>query len=183
MNQLFVFVSIVSLALTSCVAYMFNKNTNKNQSHQQANISSSFTYGDIQANPLRDGSLVEARVSEMALIAFKNSYQNVTYSKWYRVGRNYLVYFKANKYVGRALYDVNGDLISSYVYGSENDLPPEVKTLVKINYPNYNIFLTTKIYREGRHAWVINLDNLKFLLCVSVQDDFIQEFSRCRKSK
>jgi hypothetical protein len=42
--------------------------------------------------------------------------------------------FQANKYVSRALYDVKGVLISSYFYGSESDLPPEVKNLVKTNY-------------------------------------------------
>ena len=183
MKYLFVFLSAVSLALTSCLAFMFNQNTTKNRSHQKADTSSSFAYGDKLANLVRDGSLVEARVSQMALIAFKNSYPNVTNSKWYRVRRNYLVSFRANKYLSRALYDVKGILISSFFYGAESDLPPDVKNLVKTNYPNYDIFLTTKIYQEGRNAWVINLDNRKFMVCVSVQGDFLQELSRCSKSK
>ena len=85
--------------------------------------------------------------------------------------------------MSRALYDFKGKLISSFFYGSENDLPREVKNLVKTNYSNYAIVLTTKVYQEGRNAWVINLDNRKFMVCVSLQDDFLQEFSRCRKLK
>ena len=174
---------ISTLALTSCVAYMFSPNTTKNPSHQQANTSSSFTYGDILANPHGDGSLVEARVSQMALIAFKNSYPNVTYSKWYRVRRNYLVSFKVNHYLSRALYDFKGELISSFLYGSANDLPTGVAELVKNHYPNCNIFLTTEVYQAGRNTWVINLDNKKILMCISVQDDFIQELTQYNKSE
>jgi hypothetical protein len=146
-------------------------------------MSSSFTFGDILANPLKDGSLVEARVSQMALTAFRNSYQNVTYSKWYRVRRNYLVSFKLNKYLSRALYDFKGKLISSFFYGSENDLPSAVRGLVKISYPNYIIFLTSKVYQAGRDSWVINLEYQKILVCISVTDDLIQELNHYTKSK
>lgn len=75
---------------------------------------SSFTFGDIKANPLKDGSLVEARVSQLAIIAFKKSFENATNIKWYREGRNYLVYFKKNENVSRALYDAKGNLIYSF---------------------------------------------------------------------
>jgi hypothetical protein len=183
MRYILVSLSIVSLVLTSCAAFMFSQNTTKNRSHQQANTSSSFAYGDILANPHRDGSLVEARVSQMALIAFKNSYPSVTYSKWYRVRRNYLVSFKVNKYLSRALYDFKGELISSFLYGSENDLPSGVAELVKNLYPNCDIFLTTEVYEAGKNTWVINLDNQKVLVCISVQDDFIQELTLYNKSK
>ena len=174
---------VTTLAATSCIDYTFSQDAPKNRSQQQTNMSSSFTFGDMLANPLKDGSLVEARVSQMALTAFRNSYQNVTYSKWYRARRNYLVSFKVNKYLNRALYDFKGKLISSFFYGSENDLPSEVKGLVKDSYPNYNIFLTTKVYQAGRNIWVINLDNQKTLVCISMQNDLIQELSRYTKSK
>jgi hypothetical protein len=168
---------------TLCIGYTFSQSSIKNPKFQKTKESSSFTFGDMLANPLKDGSLVEARVSQLALMAFKNSYQNVTYSKWYRVRRNYLVYFKANENVSRALYDARGNLISSYFYGSEKDLPPEVKDLVKIKYPDYDILLTIEVYQAFQKIWVVNLGNYKSLVSISVENGFIQVLSQHKRSK
>ena len=172
-----------------CIDCTFYQSPGKYQGFQKTKESSSFTFGDILANPLKDGSLVEARVSQLALTAFKNSYPNFTSFKWYRVGRNYLVYFKANKNMSRALYDARGNLISSFFYGYEKDLPPEVRNLLKIEYPDYEILVTTEIYEDDRKFWVINLGNDKSLAIVSTEWSsligiyIIQEMSRYKRSK
>ena len=127
---------------------------------------------------------MEARVSQLALTAFKNSFQNVTYSKWYRVRKNYyLVCFKANENVSRALYNVRGNLVYSFFYGSEKDLPLDVKSLVKVKYPDYNILLTIDVYQAGRKIWVINLGNDKSLVSLSVENGFIQVMGQYRRGK
>ncbi len=51
--------------------------------------SATFKFGDMLANPVNDGSLVEARVSQPAFIAFSNSFPNVTNTKWFRVDKMY----------------------------------------------------------------------------------------------
>ncbi|MEP7111410.1 MAG: hypothetical protein ABI760_25665 [Ferruginibacter sp.] len=183
MKYLLASLLITLLASTFCIDYTFSQSGTKNPGFQKTNESSSFTFGDLLANPLRDGSLVEKRVSQLALTAFRNSFQNVTYSKWYRVRRDYLVYFKANENVSRALYDVRGNLISSFFYGSEKDLPSAVKDLVKTKYPDYDILVTIEVYQADRKIWVVNLCNDKSLVSVSVYNDFIQVISRNRKSK
>ena len=170
---------LVSLASTFCISATFSQYV-KNKKEK---TTSSFTFGDIIANPLKDGSLVEARVSQLALTAFKKNFQNTTGSKWYRVRLNYLVYFKANENVSRALYDAKGNLISSFFYGSEKDLPPDVKGIVKGKYPDYDILLTIKVYEGDRTIWVINLGNNKSLISVSVENGFIYKMSHYRRSK
>jgi hypothetical protein len=159
------------------------QNSSKKLGSQKTRTSSSFTFGDILANPLKDGSLVEARVSQFALTAFHDSYQNVSYSQWYRVRRNYLVYFKANKYTSRAIYDVKGNLVSSFFYGSEQDLPGGIRELVKASYPEYHILLAIEVYEGKEKIWVVNLSSDRFLLSISVENDFIQKISKYRKSK
>ena len=184
MNYLLNSLLIASLVSTLCISDTFSQNNIKNPGFKKTKPGSSFTFGDILANPLKDGSLVEARVSQLALTAFKDSFQNVTYSKWYRVRRNnYLVYFKANENVSRALYDARGNLISSFFYGSEKDLPPEVKDPIKIKYPDYEILVTIEVYQADRKVWVINLGNEKSLVTVSAENGFIQVMSRYKRAK
>ena len=159
------------------------QNNSKRSAFTKPGTSSSFTLGDILANPLKDGSLVEARVSQLALTAFHDSYQNVTYAQWYRVRRNYLVYFKTNKYTSRAIYDVKGNLVSSFFYGSEQDLPGRIREMMKANYPEYNILLAIEVYEGKGKIWVVQLGSDKFLLSISVENDFIQKIGKYRKSK
>jgi hypothetical protein len=169
---------MASLASPLCISDTFSQfNIHKKPK------TNSFTFGDKLANPLKDGSLVEARVSQPALIAFKNSFQNVTSTKWYRVQRNYLVYFKKNENVSKAIYDARGNLVSSAFYGSEKDLPIDVKSLVKRDYPDYDILLTIEVYDGDRTVWVINLGNHKSLVSVSVENGFINKIGRHKKSK
>jgi hypothetical protein len=168
---------MASLASTLCISDTFSQfNIHKKPK------TNSFTFGDKLANPLKDGSLVEARVSQPALIAFKNSFQNVTSTKWYRVGWNYLVYFRKNEYLSKALYDAKGNLVSYIFYGSEKDLPIDVKSLVKRDYPDYGILLTIEVYEGDRIFWVINLGNHMSLVSVSVENGFIKKISQHRKS-
>jgi len=184
MNYLLNSLLIASLVSTLCISDTFSQNNIKTPGFKKTKPGSSFTFGDILANPLKDGSLVEARVSQLALTAFKDSFQNVTYSKWYRVRtNNYLVYFKANENVSRALYDARGNLISSFFYGSEKDLPLDVKSLVKGKYPDYDILLTIDVYQGDRNIWVINLGNDKNLISVGVENGFIQVISQHRRAE
>jgi hypothetical protein len=94
-----------------------------------------------------------------------------------------LVYFKKNENLSRALYDAKGNLVSSIFYGSEKDLPINVKGLVKRDYPDYDILLTIEVYKEYRKVWVINLGNHKGLISVSVENGFIHKMSQHKKSK
>lgn len=184
MKYLLTSLLLTFLASTLCIGDAVSQKTITNQSFKKTKTSSSFTLGDILANPLRDGSLVEARVSQLALTAFKDSFQNVTYSKWYRVRKNnYLVYFKANENVSRALYDAKGNLVSYFFYGSEKDLPLDIKSLVMGKYPDYDILLTVEVCQGDRKIWVINLANDKSLVSIGVENGFIQVMSQFRRAK
>ena len=80
MNYLLNSLLITSLVSTLCINDTFSQYAIKNQNNKKIKTTSSFTFGDIIANPLKDGSLVESRVSQLALIAFKNSFQFMLFS-------------------------------------------------------------------------------------------------------
>ncbi len=115
---------IICLAST-----FFISNTFGQVAVSKSRSASSFKFGDMLANPINDGSLVEARVSQPALLAFSNYFKNVTDTKWFRVDKMYLVQFMNNQNLNKALYDVKGDLIYTICYGSEKDLPAMLEDL------------------------------------------------------
>ncbi len=151
----------------------------------RSKLASSFTFGDMLANPEGDGSLVEARVSHPALIAFSNSFKNVTNTKWFRVEDMYLVQFIKNENQHKALYDVKGNLVYTISYGSEKNLPRDVRRLVRKEYVGfeYNILQAIEVNEDKRNIWVVNLDDGESLVTVRVENGFIEEVKNYRKSK
>ncbi len=118
--------------LITCLAsILFISNTFGQVKIHKSRSASSFEFGDMLANPIGDGSLVKARVSEPALISFNNYFPNVTNIKWYRHDKKYLARFVKNGNNTSAIFSVKGNLIYSISYGSEKDLPRVIRRLEK----------------------------------------------------
>ncbi len=171
---------IICLAST-----FFISNTFGQVAVSKSRSASSFKFGDMLANPVNDGSLVEARVSQPALNAFANSFQDVTNTKWFRVEDMYMVQFMKNENQHKALYDVKGNLIYTICYGSEKDLPRDVRRLVRKEYVGfeYNILQAIGVNEDNRNIWVINLSDDKSLITARVENGYIEEVKNYRKSK
>ncbi len=167
------------------VSTLFISNTFGQVAFHKSKSTSSFKFGDMLANPVNDGSLVEARVSQPALIAFSNSFPNVANTKWFRVDKLYLVQFMKNENVNKALYDVKGNLIYTICYGTEKDLPRDVRRLVRREYVGfeYNILQAIEVNEDNRNIWVINLSDDKSLITARVEDGIIEEVKHYRRSK
>lgn len=171
------------LVLVCLTCLLFTANSYSQFHFQKSRAGSTFVYGDILSNPLGDGSLIEARVSEPALKAFSRSFKNSTASKWYRVGKFYLVDFTINENENKALYDVKGNLKYSINYGSEKDLPGNIRKMIKREYVEYNILQAINVCEESRNIWVINLDDDANLITARVEHGSIEETGRYRKTK
>jgi hypothetical protein len=97
----------------------------------------------------------------------------------------YLVLFVKNENVNKALYDVKGNLIYTIYYGSEKDLPRDVRRLVRREYVGfeYNILQAIEVNEDNRNIWVINLSDDKSLITARVEDGIIEEVKHYRRSK
>ncbi len=142
-----------------------------------------FEYGDKLSNPPGDGSLAESRVSGRALTAFSKSCPDAINAKWERVGNFYAVDFTKSEKKYKSLYNVKGNLIYSLFYGSENDLPRDIRKDVKREYIDYNITQAVNVNEDNRHVWLIKLDDENNLVTVAVEDGYIGELNRFTKSK
>ena len=142
-----------------------------------------FEYGDKLANTSGDASLATSRVSERALIAFSKSFPGATNAKWSRIGNKYAVDFTKDEKKNKSLYNVKGSLIYSLCYGSEKDLPKDIRKIVKREYVDYNITQAVEAHEDNRNVWIINLNDDDSYITVAVENGSLDELSHFKKAK
>jgi hypothetical protein len=70
----------------------------------------------------------------------------------------------------QALLTKNGDLIYQFSYGTEKNLPADVRKLVKSHYYDQNITIVHKVNQDGRTIYVITLEDDNEIIKVNVED-------------
>lgn len=162
--------------------FLFSGDINGQADLRSSAFHSPFAYGDELANGSGDGSLVKSRVSQPALLAFANSFKDISNVKWYRLGKFYLVYFFKNSNNNKALYDAKGHLQYCISYGTEKNLPARIRKMVKREYVEFNILQAVEVNEERRNIWVINVSDDDYLITVRVENGNIEEVHRYTKA-
>jgi hypothetical protein len=116
-----------------------------------------------------------SNVNEKVANSFKGSFKDAIDPVWYRLDKNYLVKFIMNDQKNTALFQKNGKLIYNISYGSEKDMPAEISDLVNGRYGDYKILMAIHVNEENRSIWVVNLEGLKKLIVVRVEDGELEE--------
>ncbi len=178
MKTQFNYLLIACLATTLCISNTFGQPGVK-----KSITAARFEYGDKLGNPARDGSFTESRISERVLTSFSNSFPEATNTKWYGVGKMYGVDFIKNEKQHKCLYNLKGHLIYSLSYGSEKDLPRDIRREVKREYIDYNITQAVEAHEDNRNVWIINLEDDDNFISVGVEDGSIEELSHYKKLK
>jgi len=122
-----------------------------------------------------------ASVNSRVLEAFQSSFKDAVSPTWYRLNKNYLVEFIIGDMKNRALYKKNGSIVYQISYGHENNLPKEVRRLVKSNYVDFNIVQAINVQEDDRNIWVVNLEDSNKFVMVRVEDDALEEVSNINK--
>ena len=123
-------------------------------------------------------SVVSKKVSD----AFQSTFKNAENTTWYRLNKDYLVKFITGDMNNQALFKKNGALVYQISFGHENNMPPEVRRLVKSNYVDFNIVQAVNVQQDNRTIWVVNLDDGKKLIIARVEDGALEEVSNLEKS-
>ena len=123
-----------------------------------------------------------ASVSKKVSDAFQSSFKDAVSPTWYRLNKDYLVEFITGDMNNRALYKKNGVIIYQISYGHENNLPKEVRRLVKYNYLDFDIIQAINVIINNRNIWVVNLEDNKKLIMARVEDGALEEVSNMDKS-
>lgn len=123
-----------------------------------------------------------ANVNKKVSDAFQSSFKNAVNATWYKLNKDYLVEFITGDMKNKALYKRNGTIIYQISYGHENNLPKEVRRLVKSNYIDFNIVQAINVQEDNRNIWVVNLEDDKKLIIARVEDGGLEEVQNLNKS-
>jgi hypothetical protein len=114
--------------------------------------------------------------------AFRKAFPGAQDLTWYEMNKNYLVKFIENDMKHHALFTKNGAIKYDVSFGTEKNLPEILLTKIQDEYNEYKIFKVTNIKEAGRNIWVINLDNLKHIALVRMEEDEMELVQKYDKS-
>jgi hypothetical protein len=123
-----------------------------------------------------------ANVNQKVSNAFQASFKDAVSPTWYRLNKDYLVEFITGDMNNRALFKKNGALIYQISYGHENNLPKDIRRILKSNYVDYNIVQAINVKEDNRDIWVVNLEDDKKLIIARVEDYTLEEVGNYNKS-
>ncbi|UKJ06496.1 hypothetical protein [Solitalea lacus] len=143
-----------------------------------ANVSAQVQLPEITVTSTASGSEVSAKVTK----AFSETFKNVKDVRWYEINKRYLVKFIMDDLRNHAVYAKNGHLIYQITYGFEKNLPMDLSAQVKDKYYSYDIVSAINIKQDGHNAWIVNLEDIRYLLMVRLADGDMSEIKRLTKS-
>ena len=114
--------------------------------------------------------------------SFNASFQNAQNPEWYKLNKRYLVTFLTDDQKNRALYAKSGELIYHIHYGVEQNLPDDIRKMVKSNYVDYNIIMAISVNQDKRNIWVVNLEGKNDYIIVREEDDQLEQVEKMKKT-
>jgi hypothetical protein len=102
--------------------------------------------------------------------SFNEDFKDAVGVTWYKLNKNYLVTFISGNMKNDALYRKNGVMVYNVGYGKEENLPKDVRAIVKSQYYGYSIVGILKVNQDEREVWIVNMEDDKKLIITSVED-------------
>ncbi len=104
-----------------------------------------------------------------------------TENNWSMAGKYFLNCFNVNGLLNYAWFTKNGKLINVTTYGTEKDLPADVRKIVKSKYYDYKIAVAIEVKEDNRDIWVVQLDNASEQITVRVEDGEMEQVQQSPK--
>ncbi len=125
----------------------------------------------------------KSNVNKAVTDAFEKKFKDAMDPQWYRLNKNYLVTFITGDMKNNALFKKNGRMVYHIRFGTESNLPEEIKQQVMSGYPDYNITRAVNVKMDNRDLWVVNLEGMKKWIIVRVEDGQMDEVENYNKTK
>jgi hypothetical protein len=123
------------------------------------------------------------RVNAKLSKAFSKQFENAYDVSWKEINDKFLVKFMQDGLQSQALLTKYGDLIYQFSYGTEKDLPADVRKLVKSHYYDQSITIVHKVNQDGRTIYVITLEDDNEIIKVNVENMEMAEIQRINRIK
>jgi hypothetical protein len=118
------------------------------------------------------------RVQRSFILNFGDTLENT----WCQVEDCYLSQFRLNGLRTIALFSGRGTLIYTITYGSEKDLPADLRRAVKSEYYDYTMTITIELKQDNRDIWYVELDTPKDHITVRLEDGGMEEVNQFQKN-
>ena len=113
--------------------------------------------------------------------SFISYFEETAENNWSMVGKDFLNRFHFNGVLINALFDKQGRLIYTISYGTEKNLPADVRKTVKSEYYDYAITMAIEVKESNRDIWVVKLDNTNEQITVRVEDNEMERVQQFQK--
>lgn len=120
-------------------------------------------------------------VSKKVSDIFKATFPDAQDARWSKLDKDFLVDFITADLNNRVLFHKNGAIVYHIKYGGEQNLPKEIRRLVKSNYVDFTISKAINVLEDKRNIWVVNLEDDKKILVVRVEGGELEEVSNLKK--
>ncbi len=115
--------------------------------------------------------------------AFIKEFGETTTGAWSVAGNNFLNHFYIDGRRANALFSKNGRLIYTIIYGTETLLPADLKAFVQREYECHNINSVFEIMQQGRHIWVVQLQNNDKIITARIENGELEQTQQFTMSK
>ncbi|MEP7375850.1 MAG: hypothetical protein ABI675_20815 [Chitinophagaceae bacterium] len=136
----------------------------------------------------RDSNFIfRNEISTKAVRNFIREYKNVMDAEWFRSPTgSFVVYFTSDSISSTIYYTKEGEFDIMIRYYKEEELPREVRHLVKSNYYDFSIYHVSEFRSKGKTAYVVVLEDKTSWKKIKVLDnemEVIGEFSKAEPVK
>jgi hypothetical protein len=163
----------------STLAIVVTLATAKNASAQQ-DKAMAFNSPDVQKTLLlstESSPKVDAvDVNTKALKDFNKSFKNISGEQWYKVTDGFIASFKENEVETKVAYDQKGKWHCTVRIFGENQLPSDVRDLVKSKYYDYKILVVYEI-RHDNTVYILKIEDATTLKTLRIADGEIEIIS------
>ena len=126
---------------------------------------------------------VSVEVNNKVQKSFAQYFKSAAGQTWSMRGKNFHTNFYVNGVLNRALFDKSGHLIYVVAYGTEKDMPADIRKIVRSEYYDYSIILAAEVQQDKRGIWVITMENSNEQIIVRVEDNDMEQVQKFKKSK
>jgi hypothetical protein len=129
-----------------------------------------------------DSKAIPFNVNIRVQRSFILNFGDISENNWCKAADCYLNVFHSNGLRTIALFSKNGKLIYTIRYGSEKDLPADLRRTVKSEYYDYAITKTIELQEDDRDVWFVKLDTPKEQITVSLEDGDMEKVDQFQKT-
>jgi hypothetical protein len=124
-----------------------------------------------------------SNVNQKVTQAFDRNFKDAVGQRWYQLNKDYMVEFIRNDMQNKALFQKDGYLLYHIRYGFEQNLPSDVRRLVRSTYGgDYKVTRAVNVLQDNRDVWMLNLEGQRKLILIHVEKGEIKEVGNYNKS-